>query len=83
MTKTRQASGEILLDIQDRGWGKVAFVTVDNRTRANALSSGLMETLAGSLEALAPEPGLAAVVLTGAGERSFIGGADIAEMASL
>ena len=82
MSKSPQASWAVLLEVQDRGWGKVAFVTVDNSARANALCSALMETLAATLEDLVATPGLAAVVLTGAGERCFIAGADIGEMAS-
>jgi enoyl-CoA hydratase/carnithine racemase len=67
-------------DLDERG---VATVTIDNAARLNALSTHVMETLIAAVEAIGGEPGLRAVVLRGAGERAFIGGADITEMAEL
>jgi enoyl-CoA hydratase/carnithine racemase len=64
--------------LDDRG---VAIVTIDNPTKLNALSTRVMETLIAAVEGLGREPGLRAVVLRGEGERAFIGGADITEMA--
>jgi enoyl-CoA hydratase len=66
--------------LDERG---VAIVTIDNTARLNALSTHVMETLIAAVEALERQPGLRAVVLRGAGERAFIGGADINEMATL
>jgi enoyl-CoA hydratase len=66
--------------LDERG---VAIVTIDNTARLNALSTHVMETLIAAVEALERQPGLRAVVLRGAGERAFIGGADITEMAAL
>jgi enoyl-CoA hydratase/carnithine racemase len=66
--------------LDERG---VAVVTIDNTARLNALSTRVMETLIAAVEALERQPGLRAVVLRGAGERAFIGGADINEMAAL
>jgi enoyl-CoA hydratase len=68
------------VQLDERG---VAVLTIDNTARLNALSTHLMETLIAAVEALEPQPGLRAVVLRGAGERAFIGGADINEMAAL
>jgi enoyl-CoA hydratase len=68
------------VQLDERG---VAVLTIDNTARLNALSTHLMETLIAAVEALEPQPGLRAVVLRGAGERAFIGGADINEMATL
>jgi enoyl-CoA hydratase len=68
------------VQLDERG---VAVLTIDNTARLNALSTHLMETLIAAVEALEPQPGLRAVVLRGAGERAFIGGADITEMAAL
>jgi enoyl-CoA hydratase/carnithine racemase len=68
------------VQLDDRG---VAIVTIDNTARLNALSTHVMETLIAAVEALSREPELRAVVLRGAGERAFIGGADITEMAGL
>ncbi len=63
--------------------GEVATLSIDRRERLNALDSALMDELAGRLERLAGHADLRAVVLTGAGGRAFIGGADIPEMAAL
>ena len=72
----------VLVRVEDRPFGRVAFVTVNNPTRLNAMGSALMERLADQVRELGEDPDLRALVLTGAGERAFIGGADIHEMAS-
>jgi len=61
----------------------VAFVTIHNERKLNTLNSALMEDFAAAIEGLARDETLRAAVLTGAGERAFIGGADINEMAQL
>ena len=58
----------------------VALVTVDNTARLNCLSTPLIVALAGAFLKLAGDAALRAVVLTGAGERAFIGGADLNEL---
>jgi enoyl-CoA hydratase/carnithine racemase len=63
--------------------GKVALVTVDNRRRLNCLSTPLILELIAAFAKLGNEQGLRAVVLTGAGDRAFIGGADLNELAGL
>src|SRR5690242_1657840 len=60
----------------------VACVTIDNPWRLNTLSSRVMTELIAAVERLAADDGLRAVVLLGAGDRAFIGGADIDEMAT-
>ncbi len=75
--------GRIEVARQVRAGGLVAWVTIDNRAKLNVLGSTLTGALRAAFEALAAEPDLRAVVLTGAGTRAFIGGADIAEMAAL
>jgi enoyl-CoA hydratase/carnithine racemase len=67
-----------------RGDGaRVARVVIDNQAKLNILDSRLCAALRDALTTLAGEPELRAVVLTGAGERAFIGGADIREMMGL
>ena len=61
----------------------VATVTVDRPAKLNALTGSMMDELATGVGALSAETNLAAVVLTGAGSKAFIGGADITEMAQL
>ncbi len=63
--------------------GKVARVAIDNRKKLNTLNSPLLEEAIGVLRVLARDDSLRAVVITGAGEKAFIGGADINEMAGL
>jgi enoyl-CoA hydratase len=59
--------------------GAVALLTLNRPDALNALSRGLLEALAGKLQALDGDEGLRAVVVTGSG-RAFAAGADIAEM---
>lgn len=74
----------VVLEFEDRAsLGRVAWITVDHPGKLNILNSALNEKLAGAAESLAEDESLRAVVLRGAGERAFIGGADIREMAGL
>jgi enoyl-CoA hydratase len=66
-----------------RSGGTVAFVTIDNARKLNVLSSSLMEAFVEAFDGLAREDDLRAVVLSGAGDRAFVGGADVEEMAAL
>jgi enoyl-CoA hydratase len=61
----------------------VAVVTIDNPTRLNTLDTRVMTDLITAIERFGADETLRAVVLRGAGERAFIGGADIEEMAGL
>jgi enoyl-CoA hydratase/carnithine racemase len=69
--------------IAQRAAGPVAFVTVDNQRRLNCLSTPLVVGLAEAFARLGADETLRAVVLTGAGDRAFIGGADLNELKSL
>jgi enoyl-CoA hydratase/carnithine racemase len=60
---------------------RIAFVMVDNQEQRNALSNHGKRALAEAIEGLASDDALRAIVLTGAGDTSFIGGAHIGEMA--
>ena len=62
--------------------GAVARLFLDRPAKANALDSALLERLAESLDSLARDAGLRAVVLGGNG-KSFCGGADVQELRSL
>jgi enoyl-CoA hydratase len=61
----------------------VALVTIDNPARLNTLNTPVMTELVAAAERLGSDESLRTVVLRGAGERAFIGGADITEMAGL
>jgi enoyl-CoA hydratase/carnithine racemase len=78
--------GEATIDVKthERGAaGRIAVVTVDNRARLNCLSSALVIGLREAIEGLGADAELRAIVLTGAGERAFIGGADLTELGGL
>jgi len=66
-----------------RPGGAVAFVTLDNASKLNVLNTPLMEGFAAAMARLAAQDDLRAVVLSGAGDRAFVGGADVNEMARL
>ena len=73
----------ILVAVEDRGEaGTVARVTVNNTAERNALSNAGKRELAEAFERVSADPLLRAIVLTGAGDRSFIGGANVTEMAT-
>jgi len=65
------------------GGGRVAHVTVDNPRKLNCLSTELNVRLAEAFARLSADQALRAVVLTGAGDRAFIGGADLNELGAL
>jgi len=62
---------------------RVARVLVDYPEKINILNSELCRSLIHAITRVGEDPELRAIVLTGAGDRAFIGGADIAEMAKL
>ncbi len=74
VTVTREARPE-------GGW--IARVTIDNRARLNSLNRALMVELIDAITELRSEPDLRLAILTGAGDRAFVGGADIEEIAAL
>lgn len=76
-------AGVVTLEFEAKPGGRVARLTIDNAARLNTLNSELMEAFVQTVTPLGGEPDLRAVVLTGAGARAFIGGADIDEMAGL
>ena len=70
----------VRIAIDPRG---VARLTIDRAAKANALSSVLMRELVAAFQTVSADAGLRAVVLASAGDRAFIGGADVREMAAL
>jgi enoyl-CoA hydratase/carnithine racemase len=71
------------VQLEDRATGRVAWVRMDNQSRLNAGSLELVEQLKTAFETLAGDDELRAVVLTGAGDRAFMAGADLNDLAGL
>ncbi len=61
----------------------VATVTINRPDKLNALNSGLLDELETVIDSLAKNDAARVVVITGAGEKSFVAGADISELAKL
>jgi len=77
------AEAAVHVRIEDRGEARIARVTLDNASRLNCLSTPLNARLAEIFNGLGEDAALRAVVLTGAGDRAFIGGADLNELGQL
>ena len=63
--------------------GHIVRLTIDNRAKLNSLNRAVMHELLDAMAGLAGDPDLRLLIVTGAGERAFIGGADLGEIASL
>ena len=60
----------------------LAYITIDRPDKLNALNTPTMEELSWAFEDAAGDAAVKAVILTGAGEKSFVAGADIKELAT-
>src|SRR2546423_14579875 len=63
--------------------GYLARLVIDNASKLNALNRELMVEIVEAEKALEVDPELRLVIVTGAGEHAFVGGADINELAAL
>lgn len=61
----------------------ITWIEIDRPKALNALNTQTLRELETALVAAGEEPSLRVLVVTGAGEKAFVAGADIAEMASL
>jgi enoyl-CoA hydratase/carnithine racemase len=76
-------SGRFLVDCEELAGGRVARLTIDNRDKLNTLNRALMGEIVTAMEELAADPELRLAIVTGAGNRAFVGGADLGELAAL
>jgi enoyl-CoA hydratase len=61
----------------------IALITINRPEKRNALSCGVVEELDQAADAVAKDSAIRAAILTGAGEKAFVAGADINELAAL
>src|SRR5215470_19664630 len=61
--------------------GPIAYVTVNRPKVLNALNMAMMEELRAAFHEIKNDATMRVVILTGAGEKAFIAGADIGELA--
>jgi enoyl-CoA hydratase len=61
--------------------GRVAILTVNRPDKLNALNDQVIDELADVANRLATEPALKGAILTGAGSKAFVAGADISDLA--
>ncbi|MFM9846159.1 MAG: enoyl-CoA hydratase [Hyphomicrobiaceae bacterium] len=75
------SEGAVRISFDERlAGGRIGHIAVDNQRRLNCLNSSIVVALTQAFEGMAADSTLRAVVLTGAGDRSFIGGADLNEL---
>jgi len=67
----------LLFDVKDG----VAVVTINRPDKLNALNDQVMAELADAAEKIATDPAIQGTILTGAGPKSFVAGADISDLA--
>jgi enoyl-CoA hydratase len=70
----------ILLEVDAAG---IALVTINRPEKLNALSGAVIAELRDVFERIAGDPAIRAAILTGAGAKAFVAGADIGELAVL
>ena len=63
--------------------GDLAILTINRPQSLNALSGELLIELVEAVEAIAETPEVAALIITGAGDKAFVAGADISELSRL
>jgi enoyl-CoA hydratase/carnithine racemase len=79
----KRAMGVIVAREDRSEGGHVLRFTIDNAAKLNSLNRALAEEIVAAAAPLADDADLRLVILTGAGERAFVGGADIGELAAL
>ena len=62
--------------------GRIALLTVNRPEVLNALNDAVMAELEADVDKLERDETVKALIITGAGERSFVAGADLAEFAA-
>lgn len=74
------AEGAVHVKFEDRKGGRIARVIIDNQRRLNCVNSTILVQLVEAFGEVGKDLDVRAAVLTGAGEKAFIGGADLNEL---
>ena len=77
------SDGRVTTEIIQHERGPYARITVENAAKANCLSTEIMTQLRDAFLAVRDDDDLRLAVLTGEGERSFLGGANLHELKEL
>jgi enoyl-CoA hydratase len=67
----------LLFEVRDR----IAFVTINRPDKLNALNDAVMDDLGRAANEIATRTDIGGAILTGAGPKAFVAGADIADLA--
>jgi enoyl-CoA hydratase len=79
-----QNDGPVIVRVDRRGTlGHVVTVSINNPARLNSLSSGVIAAFIKAVREAARDPDLRCLIVTGMGERSFMGGANLLELEAL
>jgi enoyl-CoA hydratase len=70
----------ILYELDEKG---IALITINRPDKRNALSGPLVSELREAFERIADDSSIPALIVTGAGEKAFVAGADINELAAM
>ena len=65
------------------GTGQFVTIIYDREGKLNALNSEGIHELSRCFDAIVDDPTVRAVILAGAGQKAFVGGADIVELSNL
>jgi len=63
--------------------GEIAVVTIDRQDKLNALNADVVRELGEVVASLRDDDAVRGVIITGAGDKAFVAGADIAELARM
>jgi enoyl-CoA hydratase len=72
-----------LQNINVRWDGDLAIVTIDRQEKLNALNAEVFAELGSAFDSLRYDDKVRGVIVTGAGEKAFVAGADIGELAKM
>jgi len=69
----------LLVEVQDR----IATISINRPDKMNALNEGIIRELGRAVEEVTERDDVGGIILTGVGEKAFVAGADIAELAKM